>query len=140
MSLRMLISGAFFFCEDDVWDALIGKTRKILQNDNPDVFVLATNVTTTVRDFVRLAFSNAGYNIEFEGEGVNEIAKDLDTGEILVRVSPRFYRPAEVDLLIGDYSKANRILDWKPQVSVERLCKMMIDSDLERVRVGNINF
>lgn len=113
---------------------------KILQNDNPDVFVLATNVTTTVRDFVRLAFKNAGIHIEFEGEGENEIAKDTSTGKIVVRVASRFYRPAEVDLLIGDYSKARKILNWQPKISVDQLCKMMVESDLKRVQLGQINF
>lgn len=83
---------------------------RMLQADQPDTFVLATNKTTTVRDFVRLAFKAAGIEIEFSGTGVNEIGKDEKSGKILVQVSPQFFRPAEVDLLLGDASKAKSIL------------------------------
>ncbi|MDY3115517.1 MAG: GDP-mannose 4,6-dehydratase [Sutterella sp.] len=106
---------------------------KMLQADVPDTFVLATNVTTTVRDFVRMAFANAGIEVAFKGEGPEEIGVDVKTGKTVVRVNPKFYRPAEVDLLIGDPSKAKEKLDWEPKTNLNDLCQMMVNADLKRV-------
>jgi len=106
---------------------------KILQHDKPDDFVLATNETHTVREFVENAFKVVGIDIEWEGEGVNEIGKDANTGKVLVKVNPEFFRPAEVDILIGDYSKAKKELGWEPKVKFEELVKMMVEKDLERI-------
>ena len=109
---------------------------RMLQAERPDTFVLATGRTETVRDFVRMAFRAAGIELEFRGEGVEEIGVDKADGTIRVRVNPKFYRPAEVDLLIGDASKAKKELGWEPQTSLEELCRMMVEADLERNRRG----
>jgi GDPmannose 4,6-dehydratase len=106
---------------------------KILQHDKPDDFVLATNETHTVREFVENAFKVVGIDIEWEGEGDNEIGKDANNGKVLVKVNPEFFRPAEVDILIGDYSKAKKELGWEPKVKFEELVKMMVEKDLERI-------
>jgi GDPmannose 4,6-dehydratase len=105
---------------------------RMLQTDTPDTYVLATGRTETVRDFVRLAATAAGFTLDFEGSGDSEIARDRQTGRVLVRVNPRFYRPAEVELLIGDATKARLELGWQPQVSLEALCTMMVEADLAR--------
>ncbi|PUE16068.1 GDP-mannose 4,6-dehydratase [Limnohabitans sp. MMS-10A-178] len=109
---------------------------RMLQVEQPDTFVLATNRTETVRDFVRLAGQAVDFEIEFQGEGVNEIGVDAKTGKTIMRINPKFYRPAEVELLIGDPSKAERVLDWKPKTSLEELCKMMVEADLRRNEAG----
>jgi GDPmannose 4,6-dehydratase len=109
---------------------------RILQADQPDTFVLATNRTETVRDFVSMAFKGAGITVEFSGEGENETGRCARTGKELVRVSPKFYRPAEVDLLIGDPAKAKRVLGWEPKTTLEELCQMMVDADLRRNEIG----
>jgi GDPmannose 4,6-dehydratase len=105
---------------------------RMLQADEPDTFVLATNRTETVRDFVRMAFAAAGYQIEWSGKEQREVGIDVATGKTLIRVNPRFYRPAEVDLLIGCADKAKAKLGWEPQTELEQLCKMMVAADLTR--------
>jgi len=102
----------------------------MLQQDKPDDYVVATGESHSVREFTELAFREAGIDIEWEGEGVNEIGRDADSGKILVEVDPMFYRPTEVDLLIGDPSKAREKLGWKTKVSFEELVRMMVKSDL----------
>lgn len=102
----------------------------MLQQDEPDDYVVATGETHSVREFTELAFKEAGINLEWENEGVNEIGRDVDSGKVLVEVDPAFYRPTEVDLLIGDSSKAREKLGWKTKVSFEELVRMMIKSDL----------
>jgi len=109
---------------------------RMLQADTPDTYVLATNRTETVRDFVTMAAKAAGYEIAFKGEADNETAVDVKTGKTLVRVNPRFYRPAEVELLIGDPEKATRELGWKPETTLEQLCAMMVREDLRRNEAG----
>ena len=109
---------------------------RMLQADEPDTYVLATGRTETVRDFVRLAFRAAEIDIEFSGVSEEEIAVDSKTGKTVVRVNPQFYRPAEVDLLIGDPSKAERELGWKATTTLEELCQMMVEADLQRVQDG----
>ena len=104
--------------------------QMMLQQDQPDDYVLATNQTTTVRDFVRMAFGNAGLEIEFQGEGVDEKGIDSSSGNVLVEVSPNYFRPTEVDVLVGDYSKAKEVLGWEPKTKVEELCRIMVESDL----------
>jgi GDPmannose 4,6-dehydratase len=108
----------------------------MLQVDEPDTFVLATNRTETVRDFVRLAAQAVGFEVEFRGQGVNEIGVDVKSGKTIMRINPKFYRPAEVELLIGDPAKAERVLGWKPQTTLEQLCKMMVEADLRRNEAG----
>jgi GDPmannose 4,6-dehydratase len=108
----------------------------MMQADTPDTFVLATNRTETVRDFVSMAFKAVGKQLEWKGSGVNETAVDVSNGQVVVKVNPKFYRPAEVDLLIGDASKAEKVLGWKPKVSLEDLCKMMVEADITRNENG----
>ncbi|WP_048130488.1 MULTISPECIES: GDP-mannose 4,6-dehydratase [unclassified Methanosarcina] len=102
----------------------------MLQQDKPDDYVVATGETHSVREFTELAFREAGIDIGWEGEGVNEIGRDANSGKVLVEVDPMFYRPTEVDLLIGDPSKAREKLGWKTKVSFEELVKMMVKSDM----------
>lgn len=109
---------------------------RMLQAERPDTYVLATNRTETVRDFVTMAFKAAGIDLRWEGQGEAERGMDADGGRILVRINPRFYRPAEVDLLIGDPGKARAELGWQAQTTLERLCAMMVEADLERNRRG----
>ena len=109
---------------------------RMLQADEPDTFVLATNRTETVRDFVRMAFKSAGITVDFKGAAERESAIDTDTGKTVMRISPKFYRPAEVELLIGDPSKARLKLDWEPKTTLEQLCQMMVDADLRRNQAG----
>ena len=108
----------------------------MLQVEKPDTYVLATNRTETVRNFVAMAFKGAGIEIEFEGSGEDEIAVDKATGKTVVRVNPKFYRPAEVDLLIGDPEKAKKELGWEPKTTLEALCAMMVEADLRRNEAG----
>ncbi|MDE2606448.1 MAG: GDP-mannose 4,6-dehydratase [Burkholderiales bacterium] len=109
---------------------------RMLQADQPDTFVLATNRTETVRDFVRMAFKGAGIQVEFRGTAESETAVETATGKTVMRINPRFYRPAEVDLLIGDPSHAGRVLGWSPQTTLEQLCDMMVKADLRRNEKG----
>lgn len=109
---------------------------RILQADKPDTFVLATNRTETVRDFVTMAFKAVGIELEFRGKDENETAINKETKETVVRVNPKFYRPAEVDLLIGNPLKAKEVLGWEPKTSLEELCAMMVKEDLRRNDVG----
>ncbi len=108
----------------------------MLQVEKPDTYVLATNRTETVRNFVAMAFKGAGIEVEFEGSGEDEIAVDKATGKTVVRVNPKFYRPAEVDLLIGDPEKAKKELGWEPKTTLEALCAMMVEADLRRNEAG----
>ena len=109
---------------------------RMLQADKPDNYVLATNRTETVRDFVDMAFRAADYELRFEGAAQEEVAIDRETGKVLVRVDPKFYRPAEVELLIGDASHARKTLGWEPRTTLEELCAMMVEADLRRNREG----
>ena len=109
---------------------------RILQADNPDTFILATNRTETVRDFVTMAFKAAGVGMEWSGRGESETGHCSRSGKVLVQVSPKFYRPAEVELLIGDPSKALRELGWAPKTTLEQLCQMMVEADMRRNELG----
>ncbi|MBL0422269.1 GDP-mannose 4,6-dehydratase [Ramlibacter sp. AW1] len=109
---------------------------RMLQAPEPDTFVLATNRTVAVREFVRMAFAAADVQLEFRGEGENEAAVDQATGKTVVRINPRYYRPAEVDLLIGDPARAKDKLGWQPRTTLEQLCNMMVKADLRRVEAG----
>lgn len=109
---------------------------RILQADVPDTYVLATNRTETVRDFVSMAFKAVDVSLEWSGAADNEIGTCKKTGKVLVRVNPKFYRPAEVELLIGDPAKATTELGWKPSTTLEQLCQMMVEADLRRNKAG----
>lgn len=106
----------------------------MLQQDTSRDYVLATNETHTVREFVDLAFREIGIPLEFKGEGASETGVDPQTGKVRVRVSPQYYRPTEVDLLIGDYSRAKKELGWEPRTRFDDLVKMMARSDFEKVK------
>ncbi len=121
----------------------------MLQADTADTFVLATNRTETVRDFVQMTFKTVGIELEFQGQEENEKAivaaidpslltehSTLKVGQTVMKVNPKFYRPAEVELLIGNPSKARDILGWSPKTSLEALCQMMVQADLQRNQVG----
>lgn len=107
----------------------------MLQAPAPDTFVLATGVTTTVRDFVKLSFEALDIGIKFEDEGINEVGLN-DKGDVIVKINPAFFRPAEVDLLIGDASKAKQKLGWSAKTDLKGLCDMMIKADLRRIEAG----
>ena len=108
--------------------------RLMLQHDEPDTFVLATGRTETVRDFVTMAFKAVDIDLDWEGSEDNERATDRANGRTLVSVNPKFYRPAEVDLLVGDAGKAKEKLGWQAETSLEELCALMVESDLEKNR------
>jgi len=106
----------------------------MLQQEEPDDYVVATNETRTVREFVEVAFSKVGITVEWTGEGVDEIGKDTATGKVIVKINKDFFRPAEVDILIGDPTKAEKQLNWKRQISFDELVERMVNNDLELVR------
>lgn len=108
----------------------------MLTSDVPDTYVLATGRTETVRHFVEMSFKAVNIEIEWSGTGVDEIGVERGTGKTRVKINPKFYRPAEVDLLLGDPSHAERKLGWKATTSLEELCAMMVKSDLQRVASG----
>lgn len=109
---------------------------RMLQADEPDTYVLATNRTETVRDFVSMAFKGAGIAVEFRGTSETESAVDTATGKTVMRINPKFYRPAEVELLIGNPAKAKAKLGWEPATTLEQLCQMMVEADLRRNTQG----
>ena len=109
---------------------------RILQADKPDTYVLATNRTQTVRDFVTMAFQAADVTLNWQGDNEKETATNAATGELLVRINPKFYRPAEVDLLRGDPQQAKDDLNWEPSATLEDLCTMMVEADLRRNEAG----
>ena len=110
----------------------------MLQRPEADDYVVATGRTHTVRDFVTLAFRAAGMELEFRGSGVDESAFLAGTDRELVRVNPKFFRPAEVDLLVGDASKAKRVLGWEPKISYEELVRRMVEGDMKLLAEGKI--
>ena len=107
---------------------------RILQQDKPSDYVLATGVTTTIRDFCKMAFEALGMDIEFIGSGVEEKGIDKKTGKVLIEVDPQFFRPAEVDLLLGDSTKARTELGWKPNYDLKMLAKEMAETDYENAK------
>jgi GDPmannose 4,6-dehydratase len=109
---------------------------RMLQVDTPDTYVLATNRTETVRDFVTMAAKAAGFALRWQGQDQDEVGIDDATGNTLVRINPRFHRPAEVDLLIGNPEKAKKELGWEPKTTLEELCEMMVTADLRRNQAG----
>lgn len=109
---------------------------RMLQAERPDTFVLATGRTETVRDFTALAFKAVGIEIEWKGRERDETGIRTDTGRTVVRVNPKFYRPAEVHELVGNPAKAQRELGWKAETTLEELCVMMVAADLKRIERG----
>ncbi|MCM1987572.1 GDP-mannose 4,6-dehydratase [Methanococcoides seepicolus] len=111
----------------------------MLQQDSPDDFVIATGETRSVREFVELTFTELGITIEWQGEGVDEVGIDADTGKVLIEIDPSYYRPTEVDLLIGDPSKAREILGWEASMKLEELVKIMVKAEEETILENNGN-
>ena len=107
----------------------------MLQQDKPDDYVIATGESHSVREFVECAFRCIGVDIEWSGSGVNEKGKNKKTGKTIVELSPEFFRPAEVDLLIGDFSKAKQKLGWQPKTRFNDLVKIMVESDIKRLEI-----
>jgi GDPmannose 4,6-dehydratase len=113
----------------------------ILQQEKPEDFVLATGITTTIREFVKMSFAELGVEVGFSGEGINEIGfvvkssgeYKLKEGQIVVKVDPKYFRPTEVDLLIGDPSKAKKKLGWEPKYDLKKLVQDMVQSDLKKL-------
>ena len=106
---------------------------RMLQQDTPDDYVLATGVTTTIREFATMAFAEAGIQVSWRGQGLNEEGYCPESGHVLVKVDPRYFRPAEVDVLIGDASKAQAQLGWKASCTLQELCREMVQADLNLV-------
>lgn len=106
----------------------------MLQQDKPDDFVIASHETHTVREFVELSFKALGIDVKWSGEGVDEVGTDAATGKVIVKINPKFYRPAEVDLLLGNPAKAEKVLGWKREVSFPMLVELMVKNDLELVK------
>lgn len=106
----------------------------LLQQDSAEDFVIATGETHEVREFVGLAFKEVGIEIDWQGEGVNEKGIDKATGKVLVEVDPRYFRPTEVELLLGDATKAQEKLGWKPKTTLQELCAMMVKDDMEAAK------
>ena len=104
----------------------------MLQQSEPDDYVISSGSNYSVRQFVEKAFDCGGITIQWKGSGEDEVGACSKTGDVLVKVNPKFYRPAEVESLLGDYSKAKRKLGWKPKVKFDELVKMMVEDDLER--------
>ncbi len=106
----------------------------MLQQEKPDDFVIATGETQTVRKFVELTAKEVGFEIEWKGNGVDEVGIDKKSGKEIVRINPRYFRPTEVDLLLGDPTKASKELGWKAKTSLEEMVKIMVDSDMEKLK------
>eukprot|EP00941_MAST-03F_sp_MAST-3F-sp1_P002148 g2148.t1 len=111
----------------------------MLQADKPEDFVVATGETTSVRDFLLEAFKVIGVDIVFEGQGVNEVGRDQATGEIRVRVDEKYFRPTEVDLLLGDATKIRKKLGWAPKTQIKDLCREMVENDLKLAKQGGMH-
>lgn len=110
---------------------------RMLQADDPDTYLLATGRTESVRDFVEMTCKASGINISWQGKGLDETGIDDATGKTIVRINQAFYRPAEVDLLIGNPEKAKKALGWQSETSLEELCQLMVDADLRRNQSGH---
>jgi GDPmannose 4,6-dehydratase len=107
---------------------------RIVQHDTPEDWVLATGTTTSVRRFVELAFAEIGRSLVWSGDGVDETGRCAKTGDVLVAIDPRYFRPTEVDLLLGDASKAKQQLGWMPSTTMEQLVVEMVAADLAEMR------
>jgi len=105
----------------------------MLQQDEPEDFVIATGVMHSVREFVELAFWEVGIEIDWKGEGVDEVGVDAATGDARVEIDPRYYRPTEVELLLGDPTKAKEKLGWEAKVGLRELVKMMVEGDMGKL-------
>jgi GDPmannose 4,6-dehydratase len=107
---------------------------KMLQHDKPDVYVIASGEAHTIREFAEEAGKVCGFDLQWEGRDENEIGIDCNTGNVLVKVNPKYYRPAEVELLLGNAEKAQKVLGWRTKVGFQSLCQMMMQADIERAK------
>ena len=110
---------------------------RTLQNDKPEDFVLATNETHSIREFIEETCKNLKISIKWKGRGENEVGIDENSGKVIIKVNSKFYRPTEVDLLIGDYKKAKEKLKWKPKTKFKELVRLMVESDYKLIKKGN---
>lgn len=108
----------------------------MLQQEKPDDYVLATNETHTVREFIEVASKQLGFDLIWKGKDVDEVGINKNTGEEIIRIDPTYFRPAEVDLLIGDPAKAKKIMGWEPKVKFNELVELMVSADLEKEQIG----
>ena len=108
----------------------------IMNYNQPETFVLATGKNASIRDFAEMAFATIGVELHWRGHGIDEQGICKKTGKILIKVNPAFFRPAEVDTLIGDASRAQKILGWKAQTTLEELCRLMVEADIRRNKIG----
>ncbi len=108
----------------------------MLQHEIPDTFVLATNSTHTIREFVEMSFAHVGIEIIWKGKGVDEEGINNENGNVVVKISSRYFRPCEVDLLLGNPEKAKTELGWIPKIDIKSLSSLMLDADLKRVKNG----
>ena len=108
----------------------------MLQQDKPDDYVIATNETRTVREFAETAFRHAGIEIEWQGHGINEIGINKANGKTVVKVNKKFFRPAEVDILLGNPAKAESVLGWKREISFSELVERMVKNDMDLIKSG----
>ena len=106
----------------------------MMQLDKPDDYILATNETHTIREFASLVFKELDMELDWKGSGIDEVGVDKKTGKTHVSVNPRYFRPTEVDLLIGDYSKAKNAFGWTPKIKFDQLAKIMAKADWEKVQ------
>ena len=108
----------------------------IMQHSEPGTFVLATGKNASVRDFTEMAFAAIGIDLHWRGQGIDEEGICKKTGKMRVKVNPVFFRPAEVDELVGDSSRAQKLLGWRAQTSLEELCRLMVEADIRRNEIG----
>jgi len=113
---------------------------RMLQQDTADDFVLATGHKTKVRDFITAAAKALDLDLEWDGEGEKTTARDTKSGKVIVNVDPQFFRPAEVELLLGDATKAKNKLGWEPTVQLDELTDMMVRADYDRIKTGSLKF
>ena len=111
---------------------------RVLQQEKPEDFVLATGVTTSIRDFCNMAFKELDIDLVWQGKGIDEKGIDKKTGKVLIEVDPRYFRPAEVDLLLGDSAKARQKLGWEPKYDLQTMVKEMIAKDLEEAKKAKV--
>jgi GDPmannose 4,6-dehydratase len=105
----------------------------MLQQETPKDYVIATGITKTVREFCELAFKEVGINMKFTGKGINEKGIDINTGKEIIEIDPRYFRPTEVELLVGNSDKARKELGWKPKTTLEELVTLMVKHDLKEL-------
>ena len=112
----------------------------MMQADKSDTFILSTGVSTSVREFIQMSFEAVGISIEFKGNGINEYAINALTGDVVVKINSKFYRPAEKHILLGSPSKAAKVLGWRAQTDVRKLCDMMINHYIDIHKDNRYNF